>query len=435
MKKLIAISVMLVLLAGAVFAEVTVGGQLQIKNNIMKGSSIDKTYPTVNAAGAHEAKVKFNAGDSTAGLQYVITSYGTSVESWGFMYWRFIPQVKLEVGRDYDGKFGHAQIAGWGFTGEAKNGVAAISDYGVDEGSKPSSLNSSGRNAFYPGTGNAWNTSLSIYPIDGLTINLWVPTDSAQAAGFRYARFQANVAYAIEGVGTVRLAYISDTGYVKAKADSWWKSEQKGTPQVYAAFHFTGVEGLGAEIGGGYHFPLKYSKDYNNEAAGFIDEQEKYSQDFPISIGLGASYTAGAFGIKLRAGAVLPGQTTEEITVAGETTKKESKDNEITQIGVNILPNYTIGQATIYLFSGIGIQSVGDYKKTGGNETAGFRTNESNTVVDWFVNPYVLIRAGDLRFYAGVQFYSNGVKTGNGKPDNKDALVYWNIPFGFNCYF
>jgi len=446
MKKLIAISVMLALCASAVFADVTVGGQLQLKNNIMMGNSSYESYvnkdgdtkyrakdPTVVASGAHEAKVKFNVGDPTAGLQYVITSYGNNIDTWGFMYWRFIPQVRLEVGRDYDGKFGHAQISGWGFTGEAKNGVAAISDYGVDAGNKPSSLDSSGRNAFYGGTGSAWNTSLSIYPIDGLTVNLWVPTGSGEVAAARYVKFNANVVYAIEGVGTVRLAYKSDTGYVKSKADSWWKGEQKGTPTAYAAFHFNGVPGFGAEVGGGYQFPLKYKKDYNNAAAGNIDEQIKYSKDYDIKIGLGANFTSGPFGIKLRTGVVLPGTETTETTVAGTTTKVDNKDSQVTQFGINILPNYTIGKATIYLFSGLGVQSVKDYKKQ--KADTGYAINKSNSVIDWFVNPYVLIRAGDLRFYGGVQFWSDGVKGGNGKKDNKDAVVYWNIPFGFNCYF
>jgi len=440
MKKLIAISVMLALCASAVFADLTIGGQLQIGNNIMSGNSSYEKYvnkngedkyratdPQVAATAWENGKIKLNFGDANAGGQYGIEAKGSSVGSWGFMYWRFIPQVKLQVGRDPDGQFGHAQIIGWGFTGEAKNSVGALNDYG----GAVSSLSSSGgptSGSYYGGTGGDPNVSLSIYPIDGLTINLWVPTkDDKQVYGFRYARFEANVEYKIESVGTVRLAYKSNTGFVKAKADSWWKTEQQSTPTAYAAFHFNGVPGLGAEIVGAYHFPLV--REYSFDAG-----KTKYTVDYPIATALGVNFTSGPFGVKARLGGSFGGQQTEkEFDDPKVTTKDDIK------YGINILPNYTIGQTTIYLFSGLGFQTTQakakdgkkNYEVAGGN----YATNKSDTIVDWFVNPYVLIRAGDIRFYGGVQFWSDGVKKGNGKPNNKDAVVNWNIPFGFNCYF
>jgi len=445
MKKLIAISVLLALVAGAVFADLTIGGQLQIGNNILSGDGKYEAYttkdglteyrakdPTVSATAWENGKIKLNFGDDVAGGQYGIEAKGSSVGSWGFMYWRFIPQVKLQVGRDPDGQFGHDQISGWGFTAEAKNSVGALNDYG----GAVSSLSSSGgptSGVWYGGTGDRANVSLSIFPIDGLTINLFVPTGSNEVYGFRYARFEASVAYAIEGVGTVRVAYKSDTGFVKAKADSWWKTEQQGTPTAYAAFHFTGVPGLGAELGVAYHFPL--IREYDIEGLG----KTKYTRDYPVATALGVAFNSGDFGIKARLGGSFGGSATEK---EFNDPKVETKDD--VKYGINILPSYKIGATTIYLFSGLGFQTTQAEAKNGlkSYEVAGgiYATNESDTVVDWFVNPYVSISAGSLTFYAGVQFWSDGVKKGNGKVDNngkpnKDAVVQWGIPFGFNCYF
>jgi len=272
---------------------------------------------------------------------------------------------------------------------------------------------------------------LSIFPIDGLTINLWVPTSSGGVYGFRYSRFNLNVAYAIEGAGTIRFSYVSDTGFVKAKADSWWKTEQTGTPTTYLAFHFNGVPGFGAEVGVAYHFPLVREYEFANVAG---NNKAKYTVDYPIATAIGVQYAAGDFGIKARLGG----------SFGGKRTEKEFDDPEIVakddvKYGINILPSYKVGQATIFLFSGLGFQTTQAEAKGGlkNYEVAGgmYATNESDTVVDWFVNPYVAISAGSLTFYAGIQFWSDGVKSGNGKLDNKDAVVKWNIPFGFNCYF
>ena len=443
MKKLIAISVMCALVAGAAFADTTVGGAIFVGGELLNGTSEEGSFPGTKAINKddYNTLIKLTFGDNSAGGWLSIHNNNGNYYHW-FGWWRPIPQVRVQIGRNSDGDFGTAQITGWGFTGESKNGLGALGEY-----SGPIFGLAHARTGFYGGTGDTPNYQVSIFAIEGLTINLWIPFNNTQAAGFTFSKFHANIVYRIVDVGNVTLSYQSDTGYLEADEDSWWKTEQTGTPKVFLSFFLTAIENMAVDLGLAYKFPLTYSNDVAavNDEFGYETKagyKTNYNENFPFEVGLGFRYTAGDFGFKLRAGFSLGGDTTKtDVTekIDGAANPSYLKDvtvNKPLQISVNILPTYKIGANTIYFYAGMGIQSIEDWEKA--DKGSIWENTGSNAVVSWFINPYLFIPAGSLRFQVGFQLYSDGVgypyKEG-GKIKYDAAKINWAIPIGFYTYF
>jgi hypothetical protein len=415
MKKLIAISVMCALVTGAAFADTTFGGQIFVKGELLNGSNEKDTFPGTGAIGldAYNTLVKMTFGDTTAGGWLGIHN-GNGAWYHGFAWWRPIPQLKLQIGRNQDGDFGTAQISGWGFTGEAKN-LVAMPEY------QNSFIAGQGRDhsrttGWYPGI-SGWALEASLYPAEGLSINLAVPIGDQASAGFTFLKFEAQVQYRLTDIGTVSLSFQSNTGYLEGNADEWQGAagvtDPSQSPKVFASFYLTAIDGMGVDLGVAYKFP------FNNEAT-------KTVTNHPFEIGLGFRYGQGDFGFKLRAGVTL-----------GESTVVDGGDpvDEPTRISVSILPTYKIGANTFYFNAGIGMQSL----EGGKDQNAGiFASTGEDTVVSWFVNPYVLLPAGSMRFLVGFKLFSDGVgypyyEKGEAKFDQ--ALISWAIPIGFYTYF
>jgi hypothetical protein len=415
MKKLIAISVMCALVTGAAFAETSVGGQVFVGGTILQGDNIKDSQPTTggieNDRYNTAIKVSFSEGSAGGRIRILGNNAGASdiFDEW-FGWWRPIPQLRIQVGSNQDGDFGTAQISGWGFTGENKNNggnQGAMGEYnGYQEG-----RNVARTVGWYGGTGGTPNLQFSLYPIDGLSVNVWIPW-SSQEVGFTLARFNAQVQYRLTDIGTVSLSYQGDTGYLKADPDSWWKTEQTGMPKIFASFYLTAIDGMGVDLGLAYKFPL-----YN--------ERTEATTNYPFEVGLGYRFGQGDFGFKLRAS-----------LSTGASVKAKDADavQDITQISVNILPSYKIGTATVFFYAGMGVLSNPEYEE---GDDSQYGINESNSIVSWFVNPYVFIPAGGLRFKVGFQLYSDGNKymKADGSGDRDDPVIKWAIPFGFYAYF
>jgi len=475
MKKLIAISVMCALVVGAAFAEVTVGGKIHLGGQILNGESVtDSSLGTLAVdSDWYNTAIAVNFGNATAGGKLSIHNFNPSFYDY-FVWWRPIQQLRIQMGVNADGNWGTAEITGWGFTGEAKNRLGAINEY-----SGPVFGLAHARSGFYGGTGETKNISLSLFLIDGLTINLWVPI-TGDGAGFTFSRFEANIVYNIEEVGKVTLSYKSNTGYLegdpvkggsrvkdveyteKLEADeyyyetpSWWVTEQTGTPIAYLSFYLTAIENMAIDLGIAYQFPLEYSYDKYTKADADGDIWRytySYKQNFPIDIGLGYRISLGDFTFKLRTAfsigaskevtdesVKLKDVVSDTATVTGVgtgTVEYPTLSTQETKISVNINPSYKLGsKLTAYLFAGIGIQATDDWEKV---EEGIFYNNGDNTVVSWFVNPYVEIPAGDLRFQIGFQLYSDGLLYPyykNGVREFDPAKISWAIPIGFRCYF
>jgi hypothetical protein len=415
MKKLIAISVMCALVAVAAFAETSVGGGVFVGGAFLKGTNENNTHPTTDGIGNDRwntaLKVTFTEGDAGGRIRILGDNAGKEdiFDEW-FGWWRPIPQLKIQIGVNKDGDFGTAQISGWGFTGENKNNGGnggAMAEYnGYNEG-----RNHSRTTGWYGGI-DVPSLNISVYPMEGLTVNLAFPW-SSQAAGFTLARFNAQVQYRIPDIGTASLSFRSDTGYLEADPDKWWVSEQTGTPKVFLSFYLTAIENMGVDLGLAYQFPL------NNKRTEVVTNH-------PFEIGLGFRYNISAdFSVKLRAAFSLGASSKPS---EGDAVKGENG------ISFSILPSYKINTVTVFFYAGMGITNNPEYKEGDGTQ---YDINESGSIVAWFINPYVFIPAGNLRFKVGFQLYSDGKKfmAGDGSGNRDGAIVNWAIPFGFYCYF
>jgi len=421
MKKLIAFSVIFALLAGVAFAEATLGGQLMIGTTLLKG---DNKADDILMGGMqyHEAKMSATFGDAKGGGKLVFTSghdgaYDGTLgagwkTAWGFLYWRPIPQFRMQVGVNADGDFGVAQISGWGFVGEAKNSVGAISDYMNWGGGNTwwvlhpwqSFLTRPGA-AFFPGTGDLPNVNFSIFPVDGVQINIVLPinengwyADPNNKVGVesevsrQLADFQISANVTLEEVGKLSISFVGHGGLEKETKNPAGViitgPKTKSVGNAYASFYLTAISGMNMELGLVYNLPWKNSFDLDN--GGYVGTGFGFRFD-----------NGGQFTFKLRANAKMLGKT-------------DGVDQN-TLLYANILPCYKITKDLwAFLYTGLSLEiGANDYQRMG-----------------WFVNPYIWVRASEgLRFWSGVQFYQTQIV------EDSDTPITWRVPFGFNFYF
>jgi hypothetical protein len=375
LKKCVVILVLCTLIAGAAFAEVTLGGQLQEGMTIFSGNNV--IDDPVNMGGTysstfHEAKISLLFGDGTAGGRLVMNAAGGF---WGWLQWRPNQYFRVKVGRDGDGEGGFAQIIGWGFTGEAKNSVSAVSDYN-------GRLNMKYRNAGlgYGGFDGAsdFNLGFWIYPIDDLAVTvLFREFDKAAEISERFAKAQLFASYKLEEVGTIRFAWEGKGGLMKDAKDG------SDIGNIWLAFHSSElVEGLGFELGARINLP-------------HLNQDDTFEN---INIAAGFNLTStDPFNLKLRTNIAFGGKDNGKDRTAGW--------------GIGLLPSYKLPKFTVFLHTGIGLEFP----------------DGQDTVYDWFINPYIWMPVGNMRMWVGVQI--------NDAHNNRDGMFTWNVPFGFNFYF
>jgi len=386
LKKCVVIMALFALVAGAAFAQVTFGGQLQTSAVFLSGDNV--TDNDVNMGGAYNGtytNAKFTAliGDGTAGGRIVLDKLDAGTRFWGWMQWRASQYFRIKVGRDEDGDSvigGFPQIIGWGFTGEAKN-AAAVSDY---NGSLAMNYRNSGLNYGAFDNAGGFSLGLSFFPVDMLTVSLlWKANmDEAVEITERLANTQIVIGYKIEEVGMIRFA-AQGQGGLKKDADD---GANIGT--LHLAFYSNEiVQGLAFEVGGQYNLPHVNVDAYD-----------------AIRVAGGINLTAtDPFNFKLRVGSMFGG------------VDKNGDAIEKTGISVGILPSYKLPKATIFLHAGFGYEQ---------------ETKDADAVTNWFVNPYVWVPMGGMRMWVGVQVIDEGHRTS----DDAQQLT-WRIPFGFNFYF
>jgi len=451
MKKLIVVSVIFALVAGAAFAEATLGGQLMIGTTFLTGTDTENSNVEMGGLQAHEAKMSAVFGDSKGGGKLVLLTgdsdtaykggaFTTNFKAWGFLYWRPVQQFRMQVGINADGDFGAAQITGWGFTGEAKNSVGAVSDYmGWEEQTWMLFPWQSGErkgNAFYPGTGAYANVNFQLFPIDPLTLTFVLPignglfdknsgNGNAQPVGEQLADFHFNAKYSIEDIGIVNLSFVGKGG-LGSKLDEAGETVKNDKTasigNIYASFYLTAIAGMNAELGLVFNLPYETEavKDENGKVLVKALENDGY-------IGIGAGFrfdNGGPFTFKFRANARLGGKTGALIdTYDKEGNKKDDpKVGDMpTTIYTNILPCYKItNDLWAFLYTGMNIISYEQYE---------------GLQIGWFVNPYIWVRAAEgLRFWAGVMIYQDGQRADK-FGGSIDSPIAWRVPFGFNFYF
>jgi len=463
MKKLIAISVVFALVAGAAFAA-DISAEVIGMTNIISGDTGKDVYVDKDGKIASESH-KVTAGgydslkrvrvvgagendDGTFGSWFRFEHYGDNkvgadgtnlipygnLDISGNAWWKPVEQLKFLLGNNHDGLIGMDGMTRWGFYQVAGDVGIPKEHWGFGA-------------SFYEG----WNKTgglLFITPTEGLEINLAIPfTSEHDEAKYTFLKSVLQFAYTAEGLGKFGLTYESGRGNVKAED---YKVERIDTPASTGAPAGGFNENTGewdAPAGSGTAASTKYKL---RDTRGAIDDpgklflfagltmienleidiglgyrlahtSEGYSKQDPIAIGLGAHYNGGDFGVKGRL----------QLQLAGS-EKVEGKDayKDPMNIIFDVLPYYNISDSLAFLFS-LGV----NYTAKSGNE---IDKDGSYAVTGFHATPYITIKSSwwAPNFYAGIDIRTDGTKYKDGA-ESKDgtSVTNWSVPIGIVVAF
>jgi len=454
MKKLISISVMLVLLSGAVFADLSLGGELYVGATLLRGNSIDSTeansWMTTGGHAFQNAHVNFNFGDASAGgLLRIHNRHPGHTPGHALVWWRPIDMLRIKLGTEGDNIGGSAQLTGWGFNAAAQGSVAIDNDntFGWFSGDIRQAAFVGRRSpAWYSGHGgNPGGLFLDAYPTSDLTLSLFVPYAAEGPTEQIFARSHVIAVFNIPDLARIQLVYKGGVGQKKAPTSNghWWTGPIAEPSTVYFAFMLTAIQGLRVEFGTNYSMPTEVTTVNG-------DERTTVTTNYAWGTGLGINYDTPTFGIKTRIGyqfgtqgalgaTDFPGSTNAESikTVVRDTvanTKTESAQHGMQIVGLNILPYFRMEGMTLFFNAGIGARIIDNYRKPtkviGG--AAPFVRNEASQIITWFANPYVRIGTGNGgNFFAGVVVANTGEKPAVGEK----AVTRWALPIGLQFNF
>jgi hypothetical protein len=435
MKKLIAISVVFALIAGAAFAadiSVDVIGKVNViqgNTGVYKeikdadGNVVDTEKDVVKAGGLTRrmrmsasgenddgtfgAWIRFEPNWNLYGDGSTNPNQGQMVGAWANAWWKPVEQVKILLGGSGgDGFFGADGVTRWGFYGPAGDTDVVHEDWKFSS-------------SFYGGWARD-GLVLTITPIEPLEINLAIPYmakdhmwgDDMMAV---YKETALQVAYNAEGLGKFALTFQMGKGVDEKKGFS----ESPGSLWLFAGL--TMIENLEIDIGLGYVLPYTavVTKDDDDHDLP-PDSWYKLTHTAPIAFGVGAHYSADAFGVKARIQAKLAGKETPE---GGEAVATPLN------LVFDALPYYNISDSLCFLFS-FGVDFTAAPKKL---ETD---TKDPVSVMAWHAEPYITIKGGSNwfpNFYAGIRIETDGLKKYG---DNGEAAnINWAVPIGIAFAF
>jgi len=383
MKKIIAISVMFVLIAGVAFADTSVGGNLKISGTLIQtGDKKSAKNPDDMVAGGGTIWDAYTnvtwSGDNAGGMMRLFTKNNEWTPAhFVFWWWKPIDQLRLQLGENPDADWGHAQISGWGFNGEAQGGIAIDKDRELTIWPNDA-IAAYARTAAWWGGFKDLGIALSIYPASGIEIDLGIPmpANSGNDQGDQpktpikdvYLNSKINFNIGLTDIGNIRLAVDLQGRDGKGK-----DPDKLVTPNIHFAFYLSMIENMGAELGFAYLTAPSES-----------DAIEQYSH---MELALGYRLTAGDLGLKARLGlAIAPGD----------------KDDGM-YLGFNILPSYNLGKLVGYVNAGLGMMLT--KPKNSNIETGDY--------MDWYFNPYIRVPANAGNFYAGIKVWQTKSLWGN----------------------
>jgi len=475
MKKLIAISVILVLLTAVAFAETSFSAAVIVKGTLLSGTTQD-AYPGPSydleeiAQGTLPDPDDWYADPNYKGVKtgfefkrlriaastsndegtfggYIRFQQDPYADFNGFGWWKPIDQLRVQLGQNADGDFGVDNITGWNFYADAN-----------DVGFTGTSFS---HNALFGGWGSP-GLYLAITPIEALAINIGIPLDAKVAsndawgrlAEYVYKKTTAQIAYTIDGVGKAAITYAggalhkdAETASTAAKAYEFdannnvtkpgvseipAKAEVNDPATVYASFDVSAIENLGLNVGVRFTFGYTQTGDLDTK-------NDDITYNGKLAVGLGATYDLGQFGFKARVQANLLGGVKNEATVVGVTTTSELKDP--LAIGFDVLPYFAVSDAVkVFLDAGVVFTGATELKVS---NPAGSVTVKENSILDFHVQPYLTYSAGAGTFYAGFRLDSNGKRSGEIIPSVGDKGTYalsnsymtWSVPIGMAVSF
>jgi hypothetical protein len=367
MKKIIAISVMFALFAGAVFADTSISGSVETRMSLFRGSNVEDSKFATTAddnVGMAEGKLNLRGtnDDGNMGGAWTIKqanpASGQSVVEQYWVWWKPVEQIQLFLGKDADGKFGTDYLVSWNYYGSGTGYLSTHSDWGF------------WRDMF----GGNWDTfglAISVFAVDNLDLNIIVPLSNKSGGGkWNTSDVFVNdlclsVSYKIPDTGEIFFTYDGANavnppsgGGNELTAQPEYKYEARTNGKVTASFRLTMIEGLQVQIGGGMYLAK------NGEKA-------------PITAGLGAWWDGGEFGVKVRAGYRMNNNFNENISI----------------ITVGVLPWYKLtdnitGYADIQVWQTM--------------------TKGADSVMAWYFNPSVKMGFGPGAIGIGLKIDNNG---------------------------
>ena len=377
-KKLIAISVVFALVAGAAFA-VDLGGDVIAGVSVVsKEGAQDATLFTgalgrIRLEGSGEAEIGIGTIGGWARFEKGGRTVNIDANPWedpntpfakvfGLAWWQPIEQLRIQIGGNPDGHYDTSHIGRYGFYAQA-NELGMVNSDGNWNGTCFD-------DGVFGGDFGFEHFAFIITPMDGVTINVALPLnadpgltgDTQIAATFKSALFQVN--YNAD-FGAIHVTY-AGAGSSLTDTGKFWAS----------AFLGSLVDGLGLELGVGF-------------AAVKSPAPKK-----PLSIALGARYDVSEqFGVKLRSIFDIPMESGGKVAVR-----------------VDLLPFYAVNENVTAYFD------MGMYLDGTASQFA------------WHFAPYVRVGAEwGSSFYAGLKF-NNGTGISGSK-------VNISIPVGIIASF
>jgi len=434
MKKLIVFSVIFALLSAAVFAEINVGasygGTLSFG-----GTSVEDTKPW--AGGGHDLRIDIGGqnDEATFGAQLRTWANGDGGRNFGWVWWKPLDFLRIQVGHNEWSDFGSNEIVVWDFYKDAGDNAVAEETYSWA--------------SFYGGFGSP-GALLGITPIQGLSINFAVPfledgrtvnawsgwwdADPTESKGGlnnngeyekpdgymvdRFSWFMGQVQYWIEGIGKIGITYTNANP--RSIKGTW--GDGSGTfgedfgiwfgaaPALYANFFLTALESSGLHVNVGLRFQFSAS----DEIAGW-----KVSKNRPVLAGFGVNFWSGDLGLMARLQAGFGGSEKTEVASANFNITI----NDPFELSFDILPSYDLG--IFKFFFSAGIKLTGKKQIAFGDEV---KDVEKSDTFSFHINPYIVkpVSSGGT-FYAGFKLESGNLVL----QDGDKAVLRWRIPLAF----
>jgi hypothetical protein len=359
----------------AAFAQAAVGGGVETRFTLFKGNDVSGQKPQTNGAiGGASIRLSGQNADGTLGGMFNLRNTDIVRDAaWFhrvFVWWQPISAVRIFLGIDQDGKFATDALEGWGFH-QGGGDYMGFQHWDFWR-------------AIFPGNWDGFGLAFSFYPVDGLDINLVIPTGQtnwpqATSSGVGKTRqiedmyvsgLRLQVGYALPDIGKIFFSYVGPE--VKF-------SNTDNFGGIGLSFNLTMIQGLQVHLGGSMDIPKNSSKK-------------------PIRAGLGLNWSGGDFGVNFRTGALIgQGATGGRPCVINPANGEVDWGHAVWAgassssmfFNAQVLPWYNFGFMTFFLDFGV------SYDK------------DKNSSMGWFAVPYVKVPISGGQFSIGFQIMSN----------------------------
>jgi len=437
MKKLIAISVVFALVAGAAFAVdlgATVIGTAQVlQGNTGKNEAGDANKVT---SGGGMDQIRLNGSgendDGTFGGWIRVSgdgggSYKKAAPVAGIAWWKPMDMFKLSIGGNPDGIWGKEGNASWMF-------YQTVSDTGV-----VSAGNAWGggygdvvmRAAFYGGFGDE-RVFMTIAPAEMVDINIAIPflAKAGQETKDVFMQTVAQIDLKLD-FGNIALTYVGGRGnkdpekpsaYLDPGADTdaeygwvqnattgeitWGETKPAGTatPVWKMAGGSAGYSEPGkifAYFGGSFgDLSIDFGLGF-----GMAEKKGDETVNQPLGIGLAVKYAMEAMGVKFRTAVSLPMHESQHLDAIAD-----------------VLPYFALGDnLTAFVSVGLNMSIPNSDEKDAG----------AKSVTGWHFNPYLQVgEEWGAKFLFGIRAWSNGKEQGDGS-----KVTNWAVPIALIVNF